>query len=267
MLVSDTIKSCHGDAMNRIETLVREWMQQDVRPSQERAQQHGGSPAARNVRNEGPPPAATGDARAYGRDDPAAKHPPPLEKLPDWLTVPLLHHAMRSAPRATAAGPSGWLIEHLRDTFLSYQSHMPHLLRLFQNWLQGDLPQTVRPYFTASTLVALHKPQGGVRPIAIGEILPHLLSRCATLHFKQQITDFFLPYLQFGVAVSVGIKVMAYAVQSALSLHPDWVVLELDVANAFNSFSRSSLFNALRDSHSSASSMPSPLHFITAAAH
>ncbi|CAI5520296.1 unnamed protein product [Closterium sp. Naga37s-1] len=194
------------------------------------------------------------DAGIYGGFD-----PPATEELPDWLsdfspsevpqlTIPLLHQALRSAPRGTAAGPSGWLIEHLRDTFLSYQSHLPHLLRLFQNWLQGDLPQTVRPYFTASTLVALQKPQGGVRPIAIGEILPRLLSRCVTLHFKQQIRDFFLPSLQFGVAVSAGIEVMAHAVQSALSLHPEWVVLELDVANAFNSFSRSAMFNALRDS-------------------
>ncbi|CAI7828515.1 unnamed protein product [Closterium sp. NIES-54] len=83
-----------------------------------------------------------------------AKHPPATEELPEWLsdfspsevpqlTIPLLHQALRSAPRGTAAGPSGWLIEHLRDTFLSYQTHLPHLLRLFQNWLQGDLPQTV----------------------------------------------------------------------------------------------------------------------------
>ncbi|CAI7843972.1 unnamed protein product [Closterium sp. NIES-53] len=188
-----------------------------------------------------------------------AKHPPATEELPDWLsdflplevpqlTIPFLHQALRSAPRGTATGPSGWLIEHLRDTFLSYQTHLPHLLRLFQNWLQGDLPQTVRPYFTTSNLVALQKPQGGVRPIAIGEILPRLLSRCVTLHFKQQIRDFFLPSLQFGYAVSAGIEVMAHAVQPALSLYPEWVVLELDVANAFNSFSRSAMFNALRDS-------------------
>ncbi|CAI7859201.1 unnamed protein product [Closterium sp. NIES-53] len=88
-----------------------------------------------------------------------AKHPPATEELPDWLSD---------------FSPS----EHLRDTFLLYQTHLPHLLRLFQNWLQGDLLQTVRPYFTASNLVALQKPQGGVRPIAIGEILLRLLSRC-----------------------------------------------------------------------------------------
>ncbi|CAI5930510.1 unnamed protein product [Closterium sp. NIES-65] len=62
---------------------------------------------------------------------------------------------------------------------------------------------------------------------------------------------------------------MAHTVQSALSLHPDWVVLELNVANAFNLFSRSAMFNALRDSPFSSLipffrlfyASPSPLHY------
>ncbi|CAI5980148.1 unnamed protein product [Closterium sp. NIES-65] len=36
MLVSATIKDCHGDAMTRIEGLVREWMTQDLRLARER---------------------------------------------------------------------------------------------------------------------------------------------------------------------------------------------------------------------------------------
>ncbi|CAI5949466.1 unnamed protein product [Closterium sp. NIES-64] len=128
----------------------------------------------------------------------SSKHPSAAAEIPDWahsftpaaapqLTVPVLHAALQSAPRGTAAGPSGWFIEHLRDTFLSHQQHLPSLLHVFQNWLQGDLPPAVRPFYTASNLVALHKPHGGVRPIAIGEVLPRLLSRCITLLFKQQI--------------------------------------------------------------------------------
>ncbi|CAI5986656.1 unnamed protein product [Closterium sp. NIES-64] len=210
----------------------------------------------------------------------SSKHPPAPQPLPHWistftpdsypqLSAPLLHLALRSAPRGTAAGPSGWLIEHLRDTFLTSQQHLPSLLRLFQNWLQAELPLSVRSYYTASTLVALKKPQGGVRPIAIGEVLPRLLSRCITLMFKQQMRDTFLPCLQFGVAVPAGIEVMAHAVQSALSLHPDWAVLQLDVANAFNSFNRIAMFKALRSSPFSPLipyfslfySSPSPLHY------
>ncbi|CAI7754585.1 unnamed protein product [Closterium sp. NIES-54] len=189
----------------------------------------------------------------------SSKHPPAAEKIPDWvhsftpaaapqLTVPVLHAALQSAPRGTAAGPSGWFIEHLRDTFLSHQQHLPSLLHVFQNWLQGDLPPAVRPFYTASNLVALQKPHGGVRPIAIGEVLPRLLSRCITLLFKQQMRETFLPHLQFGVAIPAGIEIMSHAVYSAFSLHPDWVVLQLDVANAFNSFNRVSMFEALRRS-------------------
>ncbi|CAI7868227.1 unnamed protein product, partial [Closterium sp. NIES-54] len=62
---------------------------------------------------------------------------------------------------------------------------------------------------------------------------------------------------------------MAHAVQAALSLHPDWVVLELDVANAFNSFNRTSMFDALCESPFSSLipffhifyATPSPLHY------
>ncbi|CAI7915072.1 unnamed protein product [Closterium sp. NIES-54] len=81
--------------------------------------------------------------------------------------------------------------------------------------------------------------------------------------------DTFLPCLQFGVAVPAGIEVMAHAVQSALSLHPDWAVLQLDVANAFNSFNKTAMFEALRSSafsplipyFSLLCSSPSPLHY------
>ncbi|CAI5525445.1 unnamed protein product [Closterium sp. Naga37s-1] len=210
----------------------------------------------------------------------SSKHPPAAAEIPDWvhsftptaapqLTVPVLQAALQSAPRGTAAGPSGWFIEHLRDMFLSHQQHLPSLLHVFQNWLQGDLPLAVRPFYTASNLVALQKPHGGVRPIAIGEVLPRLLSRCITLLFKQQMRETFLPHLQFGVAVPAVIEIMSHAVCSAFSLHPDWVVLQLDIANAFNSFNRVSMFEALRRSPFSSLipffrlfySTPSPLHY------
>ncbi|CAI6010743.1 unnamed protein product [Closterium sp. NIES-65] len=180
----------------------------------------------------------------------------------DWL--PLFNEAVAAA--VPASRPHNLSSAWSTSTFarLNRAKRFAHC----GDWSRS-LPQTVRPFFTASTLVALQKPQGGVRPIAIGEILPRLLSRCVILHFKQQIRDFFLPSLQFGVTVSAGIEVMAHTVQSALSLHPDWVVLELNVANAFNLFSRSAMFNALRDSPFSSLipffrlfyASPSPLHY------
>ncbi|CAI5489728.1 unnamed protein product [Closterium sp. Naga37s-1] len=45
-LVCETIKGCHSDAMNRLEGLVRTWMEQDARIARERVQQQAPNPPA-----------------------------------------------------------------------------------------------------------------------------------------------------------------------------------------------------------------------------
>jgi hypothetical protein len=43
---------------------------------------------------------------------------------------------------------------------------------------QGRAPDFVAPVLAGAGLVALPKPNGGVRPIAVGEILRRLTSKC-----------------------------------------------------------------------------------------
>ncbi|CAI5946290.1 unnamed protein product [Closterium sp. NIES-64] len=62
-LVCDTIKGCHSDVMNRIEVLVRAWMEQDARIARERVQQ----PAPFPLAHDGIPGHAT--PAAEGGDD------------------------------------------------------------------------------------------------------------------------------------------------------------------------------------------------------
>ncbi|CAI5536637.1 unnamed protein product [Closterium sp. Naga37s-1] len=62
-LVCDTIKGCHSDAMNRIEVLVRAWMEQDARIAREHVQQPAPFPPA----HDGIPGHAT--PAAEGGDD------------------------------------------------------------------------------------------------------------------------------------------------------------------------------------------------------
>ncbi|CAI5529277.1 unnamed protein product [Closterium sp. Naga37s-1] len=71
MLVSATIKDCHGDAMNRIEGLVREWMQQDLRLARERMSDSAPPHVQRGMVNDSPPPPR------------AASAPPPDRRAPD----------------------------------------------------------------------------------------------------------------------------------------------------------------------------------------
>ncbi|CAI7914846.1 unnamed protein product [Closterium sp. NIES-54] len=56
MLVSAAIKDCNGDAMNRIEGLVREWMQQDLRLACERMSDSAPPHMQRGTVNDSPPP-------------------------------------------------------------------------------------------------------------------------------------------------------------------------------------------------------------------
>jgi hypothetical protein len=45
-----------------------------------------------------------------------------------------------------------------------------------------------------------------------------------------------LPH-QFSVAIKGGCKAMVHGIHVTLNVHPDWVVLQVDVVNTFNTIS------------------------------
>jgi hypothetical protein len=50
-----------------------------------------------------------------------------------------------------------------------------------------------------------------------------------------------LPH-QFGVVIKGGCEVMVHGIQVILNVHLDWVVLQVDVVNAFHSILRKAVF-------------------------
>ncbi|KAL2608814.1 hypothetical protein R1flu_027387 [Riccia fluitans] len=93
----------------------------------------------------------------------------------------------------------------------------------------------------ASCLLALEKPLGGIRPIAVGEVLYRLVVVTLGFKFWEALVDHFSP-LQFGVAMRGGCETIIHGLRTTLDLHPDWVVLQVDIQNAFNTVSREALF-------------------------
>ncbi|CAI5987433.1 unnamed protein product [Closterium sp. NIES-64] len=189
------------------------------------------------------------------------KHPASTGEVPQWvrdftvdapqrppLTTDVLARAIHTAARASAAGPSGWVTEHLRDTFLTEPSCLPHLLEVFNQWVAGQVPERARPWLAASNLVGLSKPNGGVRPVAIGEVLPRILARALCISLRPAMASYFLPCNQLGAGTRVGVEILTHSFRSALATHPDWCALQIDVANAFNSFHRHAMFEGLRES-------------------
>ncbi|CAI5946643.1 unnamed protein product [Closterium sp. NIES-65] len=189
------------------------------------------------------------------------KHPASTSEVPQWvrdftvdapqrppLTADILARTIHTAARTSAAGPSGWVTKHLRDTFLTEPSCLSHLLEVFNQWVAGQVPERARPWLAASNLVGLSKPNGDVRPVAIGEVLPRILARALCISLRPTMASYFLPCNQLGAGTRAGVEILTHSFRSALATHPDWCALQIDVANAFNSFHRHAMFEGLRES-------------------
>jgi hypothetical protein len=115
-------------------------------------------------------------------------------------------------------------------------------------FLRGQIPPDVARYLARSRLVALLKgerEEDGVRPIAIGEVLHRLTSRWLSHSSMGDMRAALVP-LQMGVGVSDGAAIVYRGLRGALTAHPGWCALRVDVTNAFNCVDRVGIFEGLR---------------------
>lgn len=108
--------------------------------------------------------------------------------------------------------------------------------------LTGRLPR--HSSLLDSSLVGIQKPDGGARPIAIGEVLYRLTGLCAMTACEELGRS--LAPLQLAVGVSGGVEALVHAVRSALAADSDAALLTVDMANAFNEVDRSALLTAVQ---------------------
>ena len=92
------------------------------------------------------------------------------------LVPEAIARALRSFPSDTAAGPSGLRVQHLREACAagSTEALLQQLCGVVSLLAQGQACPAVAPSLAGASLVALPKPTGGVRPIAVGEIFAAL---------------------------------------------------------------------------------------------
>ena len=147
-------------------------------------------------------------------------------------------------PKGTAPGPSG-----LRASHLQYAVRRPGLVAplvqalatLTRAWVNGTLPLEHAPFFTGANLTPLRKKDNGVRPVAVGEVLRRLVGKAllATPEAKAQLAK--LQPVQAGVGVRNATESVAMCTQNlanALGTGQSWVMLQVDLRNAFNCVER-----------------------------
>ena len=115
------------------------------------------------------------------------------------------------------------------------------LATLTRAWVNGTLPLEHAPFFTGANLTPLRKKDNGVRPVAVGEVLRRLVGKAllATPEAKAQLAK--LQPVQAGVGVRNATESVAMCTQNlvnALGTGQSWVMLQVDLRNAFNCVER-----------------------------
>ena len=213
-----------------------------------------------------PPPPTSPSQPNIPSHPPLPSHSSPLSSSPFSLSFPTaaVLKAIQSFPLETAPGPSGLRANHLKESVCCpspsvANSTLTALSLLTSRIGSGLIPSSFAPFLCGASLLASRKKSGGLRPIAIGEVLRHLTSKCLSSLVLPQVKQLLPPY-QVRVGCRNGLEALIHSlkiIQSSPSVPPNSkFCLQVDFLNAFNSIDREVMFQEL--------SLWSPLGFSTA---
>ena len=114
--------------------------------------------------------------------------------------------------------------------------------------LRGEIPDDIRPWICGASLMALRKPNGSLRPVAVGESLRRLCSKVAVALMGSSVRNILEP-IQVKVQTKAGCESIIHATRQWTKTFcgdPDRVLLLLDLSNAFNCVSRGEVLSAVR---------------------
>ena len=173
---------------------------------------------------------------------------------PIRISASQVKKAIKSFKKGTAPGPDGMRPEHLKEALAAvaqnrssrFQSVLAALVNLLAS---GGVPEEVAPYLGGANMFAAKKKDGGYRPIAVGNTIRRLVSKCIAYAVAARAAAFLRPY-QFGVGVRGGCEGIIHATRILQGDEevPDgskWLV-QVDLQNAFNLVDRSKMFEEVR---------------------
>jgi hypothetical protein len=148
----------------------------------------------------------------------------------------------------STAGPSGLTGAHVLP-LLDNKACYSALLAILTDIINAEVDPEIAPLLLSSRLVPSSKPTGGVRPIAVGEVLMRLAGLIAISKVQQAVTAIF-GNIQLGCGAPGGSQAASTVAHTALSAQ--LAVLTIDITNAFNTRSRKVILKELY-SHSTLS--------------
>ena len=144
-----------------------------------------------------------------------SKHPPApsnIEIIPIPTNIPSMttssqdiREAIRSFSGSSGGGVDGLRPIHLQDLISNQTAEAGNrlilsLTSLVNTFLNGQISDFARILFFSANLTALRKKDGGIRRIAVGNILRHFASKVANHFASHKVANFLRPF-QLGVSV------------------------------------------------------------------
>ena len=166
-----------------------------------------------------------------------------------------VHKALMSFPNGSSAGLDGISPQILKDltaksngqTGLNFLRALTNLVNAI---LEGKVPFELRPYFFGAKLFALKKPDGGLRPIAVGNTFRQLSAKCARYHvFESRQARY--GNQQVGVGTKRAAELASHVFRCLIeSPQPkENAILKIDFENAFNSINRQFMLEKVFEIH------------------
>ena len=154
-----------------------------------------------------------------------------------WISA--VRQAIIHFPKGCAPGPTGLRPSHLQDMLKRKGGGgllLASLATLARMWCKGELPEEHGKIWNAANLTPLRKPDGGVRPVAVGDTLRRLVGKVllSTSAARSQVEA--LTPTQVGVGVRSATESVAMGftnLVNTLGIHGQWTALQVDLSNAF----------------------------------
>ena len=165
---------------------------------------------------------------------------------------------IRKAPRLEPLGQAS--DRHIRDATRPASTDL--LLRMLSEivslLLRGEVPDPVRPCVCGAAIMALRKPSGSFRSMAIGEPIRRLTNKVALDLVTDHARSILEPLL-LGVKTPNGCEVTVHVTRPWFHRHrsdPSLVALSVDISNAFNSVHRNAALQAVHTHFPSPTNWP-----------
>ena len=163
----------------------------------------------------------------------------------------MVRKALSSFFPTSGAGPSGLRPSHLQEVLRhsSGDQTLRLISEVIQLMLRGEIQDDIRPWICGASLMALRKPNGSLRPVAVSESLRRLYSKVAVELMGSSVRTILVP-IQVGVQTKKqGARLSFHTTRQWTKTFcgdPDRVLLLLDLSNAFNCVSRAAVLSAVR---------------------